>query len=172
MPTYIPIDKTILTSTQTTVTFSSIPTTYTDLLLRVSVRSTGGGTGGGSGWLRVNGLSTSIYSEQDLRGTGSAAAASESPASSIAYWSYHVGGPSALANTFSNTEIYIPGYQSSTNKQFYSDNAQENNTTQAFRSIFASLMQTTAVISSISIACDSGDWASGSTFYLYGISNA
>lgn len=68
--TYTPLATTTLSSTASIITFSSISSAYTDLILIVSCLD----NGGGRTRLRVNGDSGSNYSRTNLVGNGSSAA--------------------------------------------------------------------------------------------------
>lgn len=61
--TYVPIANIQLTSTATTITFSSIPSTYTDLAIRGSIRTTRVSENFGDVYVRFNG-NTSSYSSR------------------------------------------------------------------------------------------------------------
>lgn len=76
--TYTPINTTTLGSTASSITFSSIPATYTDLVIVINARSngTGGGTDGLE--LRFNSDSGSNYSYTQLYGNGSSAVSTRS----------------------------------------------------------------------------------------------
>jgi hypothetical protein len=78
------------------------------------------------------------------------------------------------ANTFSNGELYIPNYTSSTNKPSSMFNVNENNASVAALSplIAAGLFSNTSTISTILFKQLSGNLAAGSSFYLYGVKNA
>jgi hypothetical protein len=81
---------------------------------------------------------------------------------------------SATANTFGNQELYIPNYAGSTVKQTSNFGVAETNATSlgsayAFGAV-ASLFNSTAAITSVTIIPVTGNWVSGSSFYLYGIS--
>ena len=81
--TYEPIATTTLGSTAATITFSSIPATYTDLRIALVGSLSGGGNYGN---LRFNSDSGSNYSVTILRGNGSAASsARQSNATEILY---------------------------------------------------------------------------------------
>ena len=148
------------------VTFSSIPATYTDLVVKSSIRATAATSGG---FLTFNG-STSGYSEKLLYGDGSAAgSASNSGAGFV--WPFLTVSSSYTANTFSSGEIYIPNYTSSNFKSVSSDVVQENNATASAVYLDAGLWSNTAAISSITFTSGS-NFAQYSTFYLYGISNS
>lgn len=174
--TYVNITSTTLSVASNSVTFSSIPATYTDLVVRCSVRSLqNDGIEGTQINLAYNGeTATTTYSYTILRSNGSAASSLRisndnklSPG-----W---VPSALATANTFSNTEIYIPNYAVSQNKQSFSFGVPENNATAApFLSTIAHLWRNTNTISSIRIFDTSSgfNFAVGSSFYLYGIKNS
>jgi hypothetical protein len=160
------------TSTSSSVTFSSIPQTYTDLKLVISARD----SSTGANWSRIkfafNGTSsTTNWSGRELYGTGSGSGSS---------WNYGTSDSAAggfattadvTTNTFGNTEIYIPNYTSSNYKSISTDSVTENNATSALAGFEASLWSNTAAITSIELTLSTGNFISGSTFYLYGISN-
>jgi hypothetical protein len=174
MATYTLISSNVLSSSAASVTFSSIPATYTDLVIRYSARgNTGGGSINNYASLKVNSI-TSNYSETYLYGDGSSASSGRFSASSNwlfgGGWFSEAGG---TANTFSNTEIYVPNYAGSTNKVASNFTAQENNTSSSTQlGVEALLLGNTAAITSLTITPSGASFVSGSSFYLYGISNA
>lgn len=147
-----------------TVSFSSIPSTFTDLCLKGSVRSEGN-----FNWTYIafNGSSAN-FTEKRLYGSGSATG-SQSDTGNNALLQVQDG---YTASTFSNGEIYIPNYAGSAYKSFTVDTVQENNATGAFAFMTAGLWSNTAAITSITITPDTADIAQNSTFYLYGVKNA
>ena len=150
------------------IDFTSIPSTYTDLCLKMSLRSTV--TDGSDPYDLVFTLNaTSTITSKVLRGSGSAAASN-----SITDRILRAGPvPSNwTSNTFSNGEIYIPNYTGSQNKSWSSDAVTENNATRADMSIVAGLTSITVAITSITIAGLAGNLAQYSTAYLYGVKNA
>jgi hypothetical protein len=157
--TYEIIDKTILGSTAASVTFTAIPSTYTDLLVKVSSRNTSSSEIFDFGFNGVTTNQSSVY----LNGSGSAATSA----------TYTLFGRSvqtgATASTFSNNEIYIPNYAGSTFKSVSIDAVNENNATGAFSSLVAGLWSSTAAITSITFTAS---FDTGSSFYLYGIKNS
>lgn len=168
--TYSLIASTSLTGTQATVTFSSIPATYNDLSLVMSVRDTDATT-----FNPVNivfNSDTTNYSFTYLRGNGSAAA-SFKQASPYSYFNaYYNNGGNATTSTFGSLEVYIPSYTVSANKPVSIFGAQENNNATAYIATTATLFSSTATISSIQLTPNGGSFASGSTFWLYGIKNS
>ena len=145
------------------IDFTSIPQTYTDLVLKLSLRDS---NNSGTMFLKFNGVGTS-YSAKGLYGTGAAAASENLTNASIQ------ANPSGFtANTFGNEEIYIPNYTGSNNKSYSIDSVTENNATTAYMELFAYLWSNTAAITSFSITQASGNIAQYSTAYLYGVKSS
>ena len=166
--TYTLISKTVLTGTQSSISFTSIPSTYTDLLLCYSVRSNSGTDTVYAQTITFNGSSSSFSAKFLYAYNGSTGSYSNTTGS--------IGpSPSSLAtsNTFGNASIYIPNYTSSNNKSFTIDNVSENNGTESELDLIAGLWSNTAAISSITIAPNSGaSYVQYSSAYLYGIKNS
>jgi hypothetical protein len=164
------ISSTTLGSSQSSVTFSSIPSTYTDLVIKFSSRDTGGGTVSDV-WMRFN-SSSSSYSYTVLYGTGSAAGSYNGSAAAQSLLNYG-DGSGATANTFSSGEVYIPNYAGSSNKVHSVIQAQETNATGAYINAGANLWSNTAAITEIVLLPESSrSFVSGSSFYLYGIKSS
>jgi hypothetical protein len=164
--TYELINKVTLVSDQANVEFTSIPSTYTDLVVSVSARLARA-TNGGSMWINFNG-SGSNFSNKELRGDGSSATG-ETGSVIVAL----IPGGNTTANVFSNFQVYIPNYASSNNKSFSADYASENNATTAYVGLMANLWSQTTAINAIKfVDGGAGDIVTGSTFYLYGIKNS
>ena len=168
--TYTLINSNVLASSAASVTFSAIPATYTDLVLRISARDSSNGSVIVAVNTTYNGLSTSIYSNTYLRGNGSAASSSR-VSNNVSYDIDYMNGSTSTANTFGSAEMYIPSYTVSQSKPISTFTAQENNNTQGFITGIAGLYRDNAAITSITIAAAT-TFASTSSFYLYGISNA
>ena len=153
------------------ITFSSIPSTYTDLLVDISVRTSQANTSR-TLYLRVNGSSTS-WTQRSVYGTGSAAGSDSTTGyGSTFLYCGECNGSTSTASTFTNTQVYATNYAGSTNKSFSVDSAQENNATGAFLTMMAGLWSNTSAITSILIAPDAGSFVQYSTAYLYGVKNA
>lgn len=147
------------------ITFSSIPSTYTDLVVKASVRVVdSGGPYGFNGYFNSYGTS---YNSRQLVGDGTNA--STQSYSFAVFLGGNIPGGSETANTFSNTEIYIPNYTSSNNKSFSVDSVSENNATTAYQVMVANTYLATTAISSMALGPSSGTLAQYSTFTLYGI---
>jgi hypothetical protein len=169
--TYTLIEAKTLTATTASVTFSAIPATYTDLVLKVSMRVSAGFT---SGWSIQLDSTSSVYSNTILYGNGSSASSYGN--SAIAYFSeaLWVIGASGTANTFSNGEIYIPNYALSGKKQISTFSASENNSTSANIGTVANLYDSATAVTTIKIydPINSRNLLTDSSFYLYGIKSS
>jgi hypothetical protein len=176
MATYTLISSNVLASSAASVTFSAIPATYTDLVLRINARSDGASK---DDYIRytLNADTATNYSATELYASGASVASyrdtSVSPSGENRV--LHANGSTSTANTFSNGEIYIPSYTVSQNKPLGMMGVQEDNTTGGNTiNALAALWRNTAAITSIKLECYSGasSFVSGSSFYLYGISSS
>lgn len=168
--TYQLISSNVLSSSAASVTFSAIPSTYTDLVLRASIRSTTAGTYSVVGFT-VNGSATG-YSYTRLNGNG--ATASSDSASSTTDWNATISPANgSTANTFGSFEFYLPNYAGSAYKVASFAGFDEENAATAYMRNVAALWQNSSAISSMTFTSASGDnIAAGSSFYLYGIKNS
>jgi len=170
--TYTLISSNVLTSTAATVTFSAIPATYTDLVLRYSLRTDRAGETWDIADITFNGNTSSLYSMTNLDADGSAASSAR-VANNTSLYSSRLDAAAATSNTFGNGELYIPSYTASQNKAISDYGVQETNGSVAYIRANAFLFRSTTAISSIKFAPTFGtNFVSGSSFYLYGISNA
>lgn len=146
------------------IDFNSIPGTYTDLMIQVSVRSTAASTAQTARML-FNGSSANSVAKR-LLGTGSSV---QSNAGSYGNELGLVDAANNTANTFTSMLITIPNYAGATNKSYSIDTVMEDNATTAYAAIYAGLWSQTAAITSLSIYPDGGNWAQYSSATLYGI---
>jgi len=155
------------------IAFSSIPATYTDLVLKVSARGAANFNPRNL-YLNFNSDTGNNYPFRLLYGTGSSVHSSNSTSegfTSVA-WVGFISGNTSTASTFGNTEIYIPNYAGSTYKSIGSNAVTENNATTAYASIHASIWNSTSAITSIQLTVsNSENFAQYSTATLYGIKN-
>ena len=149
------------------VTFSNIPQTFTDLKIVLSGRVDFADTQSNCS-VSING-STSSFSNKLLYGYGSGQGSSSRSDNLNVFL---VDGATATSNTFSNCELYFPNYTSSNYKSFSAETATENNGTTALLQMNAELWSNTAAITSITLTSQNGNFVEYSTFYLYGISNS
>lgn len=153
------------------IDFTSIPATYTDLLVRFSLR-TAQATVDAQVRMNVNGTGVgSNFSLRGLQGSGAAASSSSSTTGWITGGT--MPGTSATANTFGNMDLYIPNYAGSNYKSMSLDAVGENNATTAYSELNAILYSSTSAISSLAFTCAGGNtFSQYSTAYLYGIKNS
>ena len=170
MATYTLISSNVLASSAATVTFSAIPATYTDLVLRISARGANASTLRQI-YLILNNDTGTNYSRTWVRGDGSGADSTRSQDAQDLNI-VQADAANATADTFSSHEVYIPNYLSTSSKPLSAFSAQENNTTQAYLGAVAGLYRNSTAITSIEINLQTVNFVSGSSFYLYGISNA
>lgn len=163
-PTYTPLANVTLGSPAASVTFSSIPATYRDLLIVFS----GFGSTELRGRTRLNSNSGPIYTYRRMSGTGAAASDATATSQSSAFLSEII---SATATRNLQMQINIFDY-SATNKhktilsragaviQYESGSGTE---------LFSNRWANTSAVTSVQILTSTGNWASGTTAALYGI---
>jgi hypothetical protein len=156
----------------TSINFTVIPSTFTDLCIKYSIRDTQtGGNSYSNIYLTFNG-NTSNYSERLLYGLGSGTPGSVNRSSQAELnWLYATTGV-ATASTFANGEIYIPNYAGSNNKSISMDSVTENNATEAIAAMTAGLWSNTSAINQITLTKSGTTFAQYSTATLYGIKKA
>jgi len=164
--TYTPIATTTLGSAAASYTFSSIPSTYTDLVLVGNASTT---VANGSITMQFNGDTGTNYSYTFLYGTGSAAGSSRSSNAQI------IGLMGFAAQVpIGDRAMGIAQLQNYSNTSTYKT-VLVRNTPSVSSTVEAAvgLWRSTSAINSITILAISGaSIASGSTFTLYGIAAA
>lgn len=164
--TYELIKGETLASSAASYTFTAIPSTYTDLVLKTSMR--GDVSGSSDVYVKVN---------SSWSGIGSTLLYSNSSPSTGRYSNsiiYAQEDPSnATANTFSSNEFYFSNYAASASKAGSVFETFENNATSPiYVGVTAFLHTVASPITSLEIVPSSGNLVSGSSFYLYGIKNS
>lgn len=160
--TYTPIATTTLSSAQSTVTFSSISATYTDLYVVCQIQNT---TNAALIFLRFNGDSSNNYSVTRIWGDGTNAVSDR--------FTNQAGIDCAYPSTsgWLITNFSIMNYaNSTTNKTVLGrwNSAGNSNYTLAF----VGLWRSTAAINQVILTPNGVNFAAGSTFTLYGIKAA
>lgn len=165
--TYTPIQTYTLASNGT-VTFSSIPSTYTDLVIIGLVGHAS--TSGISVGVQFNGDTGTTYSNTYMSGTGTSKLTGKLTGRSWNYIGWNVCPDiTNITNTFvfnvfsyANTSIY---------KTTLSQNNLANGTYPGVEELVG-LWRNTAAINSIKVAPDNGNFIAGSIVTLYGITAA
>lgn len=146
------------------IDFTSIPGTYTDLVVKVSLRTDNTDA---QGLVWFNNDTTALnYSRIRLIGEGSGAPSSASASDSK--WLF-VNDSSKTSSTFGNGEIYVPNYTSSNQKSVSVDAVQENNATYTIDGLYAGKWSGTSAINRVTVAAQTGNFVQYSTAYLFGI---
>jgi len=153
-----------------TITFSSIPSTYTHLQVRFNARITGAGANRYAYFLQWSGSST--YPYHYLLGNGSAASASGATGNSEVYIDEGMPAETATASCYGVNIIDIHDYASTTkNKTVRLLGGYDTNSSNGKVYMYSGMRLSTTAISSLTIATNA-TWVSGSTFALYGIKGA
>jgi hypothetical protein len=160
--TYEAIATYTANGSQSTITFSSIPQTYTDLVL---INNGASSSGGANIYALYNGDTGSNYSRTELAGTGSAASSGRNSNESLGW----LGGTSLFTSFDYNSVVNIMNYSNSTT---YKTILIRANRTSEQTTAVVSLWRSTSAITSMSVTLNGVNFASGSTFTLYGIKAA
>jgi hypothetical protein len=175
MPTFNLIEAKTLASPANSITFASIPQTYTDLKILISARSGQTGTTRENLIIGFNSqLADSGFNWIGMYGYITGVGTNKTPAA------YRIIGdvPAAdvTANTFSNAEIYIPTYTSVTPHTFLGESVVEDNTANGGFLSWSGVLWNggSEAITSVTIFCGAGSqqFIANSTFYLYGIKSS
>lgn len=158
--TYTPIATQTLASAAASITFSSISGSYTDLIIIASHKATANPN---YLYITLNGDTASNYSFTNLSGNGSAAA-------SVRSTSITAGGGGSVAAT--NFTVSVLNFQNYANTTTYKTMLNRNGTADVGTEVTASLWRSTAAITSILLSYYGNDFATGSSFTLYGIKAA
>jgi hypothetical protein len=171
--TYTLIKGETIASSAASYTFTAIPSTFTDLVVRVSSRSSVASTQSNLA-VELNSDSSALYSARFLFMTGQTPYSQGWSGDTYGRTYGNTVGSTATSNTFSNFELYLPSYTASQNKAFGTFGVTENNSANdASITATANLYRSTTAISAIRFFNnDSTNFVSGSSFYLYGISKS
>lgn len=161
--TYIALANTTLTSSAGTVTFSSIPATYRDLVLVCRFGGTNA-AGGLTFQLRLNGDTGNNYSDVVLGASGGGVFSNATVNTNGLRLSYAGDNGTAISTVVANIMDY-----SATNKHKTVITRHSGTADSTRRDSFMGRWANNAAITSITIRPDANSIASGSTFALYGI---
>jgi hypothetical protein len=161
--TYEPIATTTLGSAATSINFTSIPNTYTDLRVILNLKS----TSGVNCHLRFNSDSGSNYSRTYLYGRGAGAASARGTDQVFSIISDDGVGTTPHLYT-----LDVFSYAGSTNKSWLSTASENNNGTGSVAN-YVGLWRSTSAITAINFITNSANtFDAGCTATLYGIKNA
>jgi hypothetical protein len=146
------------------INFTSIPQTYTDLVMVISAKSNRADS---NDWcyLTVNGSNPTEFRLLLGEGTGASSYTSSSGLG------VSIGATSAPV--FGSLNVYVPNYTGSNYKVFSVDAVQENTTNTAYSNLYAGYRSTTSAVTSLGLTPIYGTaFLQYTNAYLYGISNA
>jgi hypothetical protein len=160
--TYEAIATTTLGSAASSYTFSSIPSTFTDIILVTSIQATSSGQGL---YLQFNGDTGSNYSYTYLRGNGSTATSGRATNNTLCLLSTIAEPPTT---GFANYIAQLQSYAGST----YKTSIVRANAAGAGVEAIVNLWRSTSAINAVRIFISGGNMNTGSTFTLYGVKSA
>ena len=155
-PTYIALATTTLGSAASSVTFSSIPGTYRDLVFVMS----GTSTTATDVTMQINNNSDNIYTSVRMLGDGTNASSSTTSGTSGTWLRF--SAPSVIG---SNRVQFMDYAQTDKHKTMLIRTDNSNSLTAARAARWGS----TNAITSFKVTSDSGNFSVGSTFSLYGV---
>lgn len=163
--TYEAIATTTLGSAQSTVTLSSIPSTYTDLVIVSQPVST---STEAIVYIQFNSIGGTSYSSTSLNGDGTSASSSRRTSAGLGVIATNVYATNVAGGTTFVTQIM--NYANTTTYKTYLSRG--NRTTSQGTEALVGLCSNTAAINSISFAIGGTTFAAGSVFSIYGIKAA
>lgn len=172
--TYTPIATTTLGSAAASYTFSSIPSTYTDLVLVMVAATTH--TSSTFPYIQFNSDTGTNYSATELYGNGTSAASARDSNTAKGWIGFDVSLSTTVGESVSN--VNVMNYANSTTYKTWL--ARTNRASSALdyygTDAIAGLWRSTSAITSLTIKNSRGgtdyNFATGSTFTLYGIAAA
>jgi hypothetical protein len=175
--TYVAISNvTVGGSGTSSINFTSIPSTYTDLQILASIKSNRNDPNEIIS-VQFNTSGGTAYSLKYIIGNGGLVEnATETGQSNFYFSGVASGGSSLVTSIFGNLSIYIPNYAGSTNKSISIQSVNERNASgnyTAYDWLTVGLWANTSAITSISLSSyASNTLVQYSTATLYGIKNS
>jgi len=164
--TYTPIASITLGADAASVTFNSIPQTYTDLVLITNPKQSA--TSGNNIKFRINSDTGTNYSYTYIMGDGTSA--STSRLSNVARGELSLRGGNLSSANFNNNSItHFMNYSNTTT---FKTVLGRSNDAGISTELGVNLYRSTAAITSIQVFIEANAFSSGSTFNLYGILGA
>lgn len=161
--TYDSIASTTLASTSTTITFSSISSSYTDLVLVIAATNTGGNA---DLFMRLNNDTGTNYSYNWFSGTGSSATSGRVGTTANVRMGYYALPQSTFQY---NSITHILSY---TDTNSYTTWMTRANAASAGADMLSGTWRNDSAVNRIDIIANTGAFGVGSTFSLYGILTA
>ena len=157
--TYVALDKVTVGTATSSITFSSISSSYTDLYIVMQIT----GSAVSYPFLRFNSDTGSNYSSTWLKGDGTSAASGRYSNITEGYINQSAGYTTTDAAIYN---VQIQNYSNSTTYKTYLARA---NRAGIATDAVVGLWRSTSAISTLSVTAGTGTFSTGSTFSLYGI---
>jgi hypothetical protein len=158
------------------ITFSDIPSTFTDLIIKISGRDNRSGQILDDIRFIVNNNTTGIYTMTRIAAFPTSGIFSGTSGTNVAEaGAGFVTADSATTSIFGNSEFYIPNYAGNTIKSASVDGVSENNAGVSGLVFNAVIMNTTAPITSVRLqpfGLGATAFYEHTTAYIYGVKNA
>lgn len=149
-----------------TITFSSIPATYTDLIIKLSGRTTQAVIADNV-TISFNGSTANFQTGTVIYGDGGGTGGF-----APTRWAGSQEGNNGPSGTFASIDIYIAGYATANTKPFRADAVTENNVTTAYAYCGCGQWTSSSAINSITLTPNAGNFMQFTTATLYGIKNS
>ncbi len=170
------IATTTLTSDASTVTFSNIPNTYAQLLIKVMIQTTRRSDGFADVGVRFNGNSNAVYRSQLMNQTGGAVGASNVTSNdtniSFGLYSSLVPGDANYLLYFGQGEMLIPNYAGTNEKPIIYKTVTVKTNTYQMRNLASSFRTNTPITSITFVDNNSANMLTGSKFWVYGLKSS
>jgi hypothetical protein len=161
---YLITTVTVATGGSASISFSSIPQTYTDLMILISAKTTD------ANWSYIkigfNGSTASFADKQLL--SDSATSYSQSNNRFVSF----VPGTNQGTSVFGAANLYVPNYTSTTSKTYVAEGASPSNGLTGYPSSEGGIWSVSSAITSIELTMNVGNYAEFSSASLYGISKS
>lgn len=162
------IQRITATGGETSINFTSIPSTYASLQLRWIARTSRGGPYGYFA-VRFNSDASSAYTKHSLWGDGANVNVTAQTATAQSEVTYGASGATAGSGTFGAGILNLHNYTSTTqNKTYRSLDGNDNNGTGNIE-ICSGLWINTAAVTAINLVTTAHTFSAGTTFALYGM---
>jgi hypothetical protein len=162
-PTYVPLANITLGSSASTVTFSSIPATYRDLVLAVNGETTGGNP---SILARFNTDSGTNYPQVFMWATTVAQSGTNAASG------FQIASSTVLAGNRFIGNVSVMDYSATDkHKTVLARSGYRNGSSIDIVEASASRWTNTAAITTLAVLTSANNFASGTTFALYGIAS-
>lgn len=152
------------------IDFSSIPSTYTDLVVKLSGRASGS-TYSEDIFLSLNGSTSLTWKALYYYAAGSVGTNASSGAGN-GQIAGSIPGATTPTSTFGNAELYLSEYTSSNYKSVSVDSVGENNAAENILGIHTKAWSSTAAITQVTLTPRSGTFVQYTTASLYGITKS